>query len=167
MQLGLRYLQEMPKENLVAKLDFRNAFNSLMRNQMLDAIARVAPEIYSFCYSAYSVNYILSFVDHEVVSSEGPQQGDPLGPLMFSITIQPILDKLNNELVIGYLDGITLGGGFIKLLRILKLSWRMQRRWVSSWMQINVNWYRSNPKISRQSQRLTTTNSSSRTMPFY
>ena len=106
-----RYLQEMPKENLVAKLDFRNAFNSLMRNQMLDAIARVAPEIYSFCHSAYSVNSILSFGDHEVVSSEGPQQGDPLGPLMFSITIQPILDKLNSELVIGYLDDITLGGG--------------------------------------------------------
>ena len=99
-----RYLQEMPKENLVAKLDFRNAFNSLMRNQMLDAIARVAPEI-------YSVNSILSSGNHEVVSSEGPQQGDPLGPLMFSITIQPILDKLNSELVIGYLDDITLGGG--------------------------------------------------------
>ena len=46
-----------------------------------------------------------------MVSAEGPQQGDPLGPLMFSITIQPILDKLNSELVIGYLDDITLGGG--------------------------------------------------------
>ena len=78
---------------------------------MLDAVARVAPNIYSFCYSAYSVNSILSFGDHEVLSSEGPQQGDPLGPLMFSITIQPILDKLNSELVIGYLDDITIGGG--------------------------------------------------------
>ena len=106
-----RYLREMPKDNLVAKLDFRNAFNSLMRNQMLNAVARVAPDIYSFCYSAYSANSSLSFVDHGVVSSEGPQQGDPLGPLMFSITIQPILDELNSELVIGYLDDITLGGG--------------------------------------------------------
>ena len=30
---------------------------------------------------------------------------------MFNITIQPILDKLNSELVIGYLGDITLGGG--------------------------------------------------------
>ena len=86
-------------------------FNSLMRNQMLGMVARVAPNIYSFCYSAYSVNSILNFGDHEVLSSEGPPQGDPLGPLMFSITIQPILDKQNSELVIGYLDDITLGGG--------------------------------------------------------
>ena len=46
-----RYLQGMPKDNLVAKLDFRSGFNSLMRNQMLDAVAAcVAPDIYLFCF---------------------------------------------------------------------------------------------------------------------
>ena len=77
---------------------------------MLEAVAEYAPDIYHFCYSAYSSPSILSFGNHIVSSSEGPQQGDPLGPLLFSITIQPILEKLKCELVIGYLDDITIGG---------------------------------------------------------
>ena len=42
--------------------------------------------------------------------SEGPQQGDPLGPLMFSNTVQPLLVSLTSELTLGYLDDLTLGG---------------------------------------------------------
>ena len=77
---------------------------------MLDAVAEYAPDIYHLCYSAYLSPSILSFGNHIVSSSEGPQQGDPLGPLLFSITIQPIFEKLKCELVIGYLDDITIGG---------------------------------------------------------
>jgi len=105
-----RYLQQMSEGNILAKLDFKNAFNSLSRNAMLEAVADYAPDIYHFCYSAYSSPSILSFGNHIVSSSEGPQQGDPLGPLLFSISIQPILEKLKCELVIGYLDDITIGG---------------------------------------------------------
>ena len=106
-----RYLQQMPEGNILAKLDFKNAFNSLSRNAMLEAVAEYAPDIYHLCYSAYSSPSILSFGNHiKSSSSEGPQQGDPLGPLLFSITIQPILEKLKCELVIGYLDDITIAG---------------------------------------------------------
>jgi len=42
---------------------------------------------------------------------EGTQQGDPLGPLLFSNTIQPLLNRLSSNLQLGYLDDlITLGG---------------------------------------------------------
>ena len=105
-----RYLQQMSAGNILAKLDLKNAFNSLSRNAMLDAVAEYAPDIYHLCYSAYSSPSILSFGNHIVSSSEGPQQGDPLSPLLFSITIQPILENLKCELVIGYLDDITIGG---------------------------------------------------------
>ena len=44
------------------------------------------------------------------MSSEGPQQGDPLGPLLFSNDIQPLLNSLKSELTVGYLDDLTLAG---------------------------------------------------------
>ena len=37
----------------------------------------------------------------------GPQQGDPMGPLLFGLTIQPILQS---QLAVGYLDDLTAGG---------------------------------------------------------
>jgi len=46
---------------------------------------------------------------------EGPQQGDPLGPLLFSITLQPLLDSLISELTLGYLDDLTVGDNQTKV----------------------------------------------------
>jgi len=43
-------------------------------------------------------------------SEEGPQQGDPLGPLLFCNTIQRLLSSLNAELSLGYLHDVTLAG---------------------------------------------------------
>jgi len=39
-----------------------------------------------------------------------PQQGDPLGPLLLCLPLQPSLLKLTSPLVFGYLDEISLGG---------------------------------------------------------
>ena len=48
--------------------------------------------------------------DRVVKSSEGVQQGDPLGPLLFCLTIHPMVEKLRSELRAFYLDDGTLGG---------------------------------------------------------
>jgi len=45
-----------------------------------------------------------------LISNDGPQQDDPIGPLLFSNTIQPLLESLESELPLGYLDDLTLGG---------------------------------------------------------
>jgi len=42
--------------------------------------------------------------------NEGPQQGDPMGPLLFSNAIHPLLASLKSELTLGYLNDLTLGG---------------------------------------------------------
>jgi len=41
---------------------------------------------------------------------EGPQQGDPLGPLLFCNKIQPLLSSLSSELNLGYIDDVMLAG---------------------------------------------------------
>jgi len=41
------------------------------------------------------------------MSNEGP---DPMEPLLFCNTIQPLLQSLQAELPLGYLDDLTLGG---------------------------------------------------------
>ena len=43
-----------------------------------------------------------------ISSTTGMQQGDPLGSLLFSITIYPILECLRSELILGYLDDLTI-----------------------------------------------------------
>ena len=53
---------------------------------------------------------LYSSVDHTLLSQEGPQQGDPLGPLLFCNTINPILSSMQSDLTVDYQDDITLGG---------------------------------------------------------
>ena len=49
------------------------------------------------------------------------QQGDPLGPLLFCLTLQPLVVKLKSEFKVFYLDDGTLGGPFRDVLQDLKL----------------------------------------------
>ena len=105
-----RFITNLSDGEVVAKLDFSNAFNTLRRDAMLQAVANKLPEIYPFCYSAYSCSSLLKFSDESVISSEGVQQGDPIGPLLFCLTLQPLLNSLTTSLKIGYLDDVTIGG---------------------------------------------------------
>ena len=105
-----RYLEALPADHVMVKLDFTNAFNSLHRHDMLTSVLSRVPELYAYCYSAYSHPSTLFYGSYVISSEEGPQQGDPLGPLLFCNTIQPLLSSLNSELNLGYLDDITLAG---------------------------------------------------------
>lgn len=105
-----RFLQNMPSDHVLVKLDFSNAFNCLHRRDMLQAISDRLPELFHVCYSAYSQPSLLFFGSHIIESQEGPQQGDPLGPLLFCNTVQPLLDSLQSVLTLGYLDDVSLGG---------------------------------------------------------
>lgn len=105
-----RFVTHMKPGEAVVKLDFTNAFNSIRRDAMLRAVSNSLPQIYKFCCSSYSSPSTLQFGDRSVVSAEGVQQGDPLGPLLFCLTIHPLLTSLSSNLRIGYLDDVTLGG---------------------------------------------------------
>jgi len=73
---------------------------------MLQSIREHLP----YCYSSYCKPSFLYFGQHTILSQEGPQQGDLLGPLLFCDTIQPLLTSLEFELTLGYLDDVTLDG---------------------------------------------------------
>jgi len=105
-----RFVDCMPDSFSFVKLDFANAFNTIRRDSMLEAVASQMPELLGYVNSAYGSSSNLSFGEYTVESAEGIQQGDPLGPLLFCLTIQPLLLDIQSELVSGYLDDIAIGG---------------------------------------------------------
>ena len=105
-----RYLQSMPENHIIVKLDFSNAFNALRRDSMLEAVAAKAPEIYRYVYDNYAYAPQLQTRQHTILYEEGTQQGDPLGPLEFCLAIHPLLESLTTSLTIGYMDDLTLAG---------------------------------------------------------
>src|SRR6218665_2078242 len=75
-----------------------------------DSVDEILPELAAYCHLTYAKATSLQFGKFTVLSQEGSQQGDPLGPLLLCLTLQPILTRLLSPLVFGYLDDITLGG---------------------------------------------------------
>ena len=76
------------QDKCVVTLDLANAFNSVDRVAFMKAVRQhcpcIAPWI-DFCYANPSV---LSLEGTPLSSSRGIQQGDPLGPLLFSLALQ-------------------------------------------------------------------------------
>ena len=109
------YLQHMPEDHLLLKLDFSNAFNSVRRDKMLQACLLHAPALYPLVHSAYSKSSYLFFESTIIDSAEGVQQGDPLGPLLFSLSIHSMVSQLKSAFTLFYLDDGTLGGSSIEV----------------------------------------------------
>jgi hypothetical protein len=103
-------MENMLDDYCIAKLDFSNTVNSLHRDSMLKIVLERMREIYKFCHLTYDRPSILSYNSHTDFSSEGPQQGDPLGTSLFCATIHPVLSSLSNILMLGYMDDATVGG---------------------------------------------------------
>lgn len=96
-------------------LDFKNAFNALSRPALFAALRRYAPSLLRL--AQWSLNTPSSLLvkaedgTFEMESAEGVRQGDPMGPLFFSIGIRAVVEELQallgpRFLVIAYLDDI-------------------------------------------------------------
>jgi len=71
-----------------------------------------------------------------MLSQEGPHQGDPLGPLLFCVSIHSDLLRLQLELVAGFMDDLTLGGPTDKVATDIDyIRYRIQR----TGLQINAS----------------------------
>ena len=77
---------------------------------MLRAVKKFIPELLPYVHSAYSTKSVLLWDKVDISSSEGLQQGDPIGPLLFCLSIHDLVPSLKSEYKIFYLDDGTIGG---------------------------------------------------------
>ena len=82
---------------------------------MLDLVKSNVPEIYPYVYQCYFKESNLFFGMNAangciINSDEGIQQGDPLGPFLFSLTINQLIKSCQSKLNVWYLDNGTLAG---------------------------------------------------------
>ena len=114
-----KFLQDLPADHALVKLDFCNAFNSVRRDRMLEAVRDLAPAIYPLVYSAYSSPSNLHWGETTIKSASGVQQGDPLGPLLFCLSIHHLCAGLKSAFSVMYLDDVTIGGAMDDILHDL------------------------------------------------
>ena len=115
-----QYVGPMSSSQVMVKIDFKNAFNCLRRDKILEAVRSTCPELFHFVYSAYSTPSSLFCGEYILQSEEGVQQGDPLGPLLFCLTIHPMISQLQSEFKVFYLDDGILGGPVEAILQDLQ-----------------------------------------------
>ena len=82
----------------VLQLDLENAFNSVDRSTMLAQVAKLLPESLAWAVSCYGSPSFLQFGSSTLSSSTGVQQGDPYASAAFALTLQPVIEEIQEQL---------------------------------------------------------------------
>ena len=94
---SVRRLVEGDSSLMLVQTDLKSAFNQCDRTFMLRGVEENFPEILEFTKTCYGQHSVLYFGEHEVMSQQGAQQGDSLGPLLMSVTLHPVLQRIDVE----------------------------------------------------------------------
>ena len=84
------------KERML-QIEFRKAFNSVKRSHLLQAACDFIPGIAAFTNFCYFQHVPLLYSNSSLQSESGVQHGDPMGPLLFSLTLWPVIEKLRDR----------------------------------------------------------------------
>lgn len=106
-------------DTVTLQVDIKNAFNSVSREAVLQQVFERAPGLGPWAAFAYGTPSTL-YVDGApadstpLSSSDGVRQGDPTGPLLFALALQPVLEEVAQQhpgcSLVAYADDITLQG---------------------------------------------------------
>ena len=106
-------------DHVVLQLDAKNAFNTLSRQVMLEAVLERAPKLAHYALWMYTTPSPLHLTQapngrDTLWSRAGVRQGDPCGPLFFALAMQGALEQVNRSYpdvqVLSYLDDVFLHG---------------------------------------------------------
>ena len=102
---------------MTCKVDQRNAFNAVSRRALLEECAIHFTELFWWVFWWYGQHPTLWHSTGTLGSEQGVQQGDPLGPLLFSLVLHKLVQSIAadsecSELLFNmwYLDDGTLAG---------------------------------------------------------
>lgn len=100
------FLNNLSTVQAIVMLNFANAFNSIRRDHILEVVQVLRPAIYNFVYLVHAVTSTLK-------GATGPfyqlrVQGDPIGPLHYSLTLHHHSAFTMSEFIVLYLHYVTL-----------------------------------------------------------
>jgi len=104
------FVEQASQDEVLLKIDFSNAFNTMRRDHVAFCMREAAPELLPFFSLSYENDSILTFGSDSLSSSEGFQQGDPLAVFGFCLGLHKELQHLKSRFCVSYIDDVTLGG---------------------------------------------------------
>ena len=104
-----RHVRNCRHRRVLLKIDMGNAFNSLRRDTFLSVTRVRTPGLYKLLWQAYSFPTRLFLGEEGFASEAGIQQGDPIGPALFALSVDEAARGVQSEFNVWYLDDATVG----------------------------------------------------------